>query len=152
MPKQSHELGIVLPLTESICSDVSLFMRLFTAIERLREYDETALLKSETYIRQLPRIKMYLYERILDALDNYYSVRNAQLEVRKVLNRITILFEKGLYDACIRQLPKAKELASRYEFFGQWMEAISWERTLMLEKQLVENFAKVEAEERLVVL
>ncbi|MBK7911818.1 hypothetical protein [Candidatus Pollutiaquabacter sp.] len=31
------------------------------------------------------------------------------------------------------------------------MEAISWERTLMLEKQLVENFAKVEAEERLVI-
>ncbi|MBL7948818.1 MAG: hypothetical protein KBA16_03985 [Bacteroidia bacterium] len=146
-----HEKGYIRTYAFGKRQDDPKFMRLFTAIERLREYDETALLKSETYIRQLPRMKMYLYERILDALDNYYSVRNAQLEVRKVLNRITILFEKGLYDACIRQLPKAKELASRYEFFGQWMEAISWERTLMLEKQLVENFAKVEAEERLVI-
>lgn len=50
-----HEKGYIRTYAFGKRQDDPKFMRLFTAIERLREYDETALLKSETYIRQLPK-------------------------------------------------------------------------------------------------
>ena len=127
--------------------DESKLQRLFLAIDKQKEYDEGVLLKSEKYIRQLPRMKIYLYEKILDSLDSYYAGKNAILQVRKILNRVSVLFDKGFYDACIKQLYKAKELARRYEFFSQMLEALEWERTLMLEKQLTGNFDAVAREE-----
>ena len=95
-------------------------------------------------------MKMYLHERILDALDNYYSVRNAQLEVRKVLNRITILFEKDYMTPAFDNYRKRRSWPVATSFRSMDGSDLR-ERTLMLEKQLVENFAKVEAEERLVI-
>jgi len=131
--------------------DESKLLRLFLAIDKQEEYDERALLKTEKYVRSLPRMKIYLYEKILDSLDNYYAGKNAILQVRKILNRVSVLFDKGFYDACIKQLYKAKELAARYEFFSQMLEALEWERTLMLEKQLTGSFEAVAKEEEQVL-
>ncbi|MFN8144126.1 MAG: hypothetical protein U0073_06880 [Bacteroidia bacterium] len=125
----------------------SKLIKLFLAIDKQEVYDEGQLIRTEKYIRQLPRMKIYLYEKILDSLDNYFSGNNALIQVRKILNRVSILFDKGFYDACIKQLYKAKELARRYEFFSQLLEALEWERTLMLEKQLTGSFEAVAREE-----
>jgi hypothetical protein len=123
------------------------FIKLFNAIEKQDEYDEQKILKNESYIKQLPRLKFYLYQRILDSLDDYYSARDINMQLRRILNRVSILFEKGYYDQCIKQLYKAKELAVKFEKFSQQLEILEWERTLMIEEQFVQNFERISKEE-----
>lgn len=142
-----NEKGYVKKFSFGRQESSSHFIKLFDAIDRQNEYNEKELLKKEKYIRQLPRLKIYLYEHILSALDSYYSKKNIDLYLRKILSRVYLLFEKGLYDQCIKQLYKAKELAEHYEKFSQLLEIYEWERTLMIEKQLVSDFAMVAAQE-----
>ena len=49
------------------------YVRLFDAIDRQKTYDEDKLLRKESYIRQLPLLKNYLYQMILESLENFYS-------------------------------------------------------------------------------
>jgi hypothetical protein len=73
--------------------------------------------------------------------------KNIDLLLRKTLSRVYVLFEKGLYDQCIKQLLKAKELALKHERFTQLLEVHGWERTLMMERLLIADFSKVSNEE-----
>ncbi len=141
-----NEKGYVKKFSFSRKDSDAHFIRLFDAIDKQEKYSEEAL-KKEKYVRQLPRLKIYLYEHILAALDSYYSKKNIDILLRKTLSRVYILFEKGLYDQCIKQLFKAKELAIKYEKFTQLLEVHGWERTLMMERLLIADFLKVSKEE-----
>jgi hypothetical protein len=123
------------------------FIRLFRAIDRQEEYDESKLLNSEKYILQLPRMKIYLYERILDTIDSYYVKEVSVIFLRKILNRVNLLFDKGLYNSCIKQLHKAKALANRNEQFTYVIETLQLERELMIELQDLSHFDKLKEEE-----
>jgi hypothetical protein len=67
-----NEKGYVKKFSFSRKNTGAHFIRLFDAIDEQKEYRED-LLKKQKYIRQLPRLKIYLYEHILAALDSYYS-------------------------------------------------------------------------------
>jgi hypothetical protein len=122
------------------------FLRLFTAIDNQEVYNETELLKKERF-RQLPRLKIYLYERILSSLDSYYSRKNINLSLQKILSSVYVLQPKGLYDQCLKQLYKAKELAKRHERFTVLLEIYDLERNLYLEQQHMGAARRVQLEE-----
>ncbi|HEX8515404.1 MAG TPA: hypothetical protein VF868_04335 [Bacteroidia bacterium] len=123
------------------------FLRLFTAIDNQDVYNEAELLQKEKYIKQLPRLKIYLYERILSSLDSYYSRKNINLSLQKMLSSVYVLQPKGLYDQCLKQLYKAKELAGRHEKFTVLLEIYDLERTLYIEQQQIGAAGKVQLEE-----
>ena len=119
------------------------FIKLFNAIDRQTAYDEKKLLKKEKYIKQLPRLKNYLYERILVSLEFYHSGNNKEIQLRHLLNRVQLLFDKGFYDQCKKLLNKAKETAILFERFCQLLEILEWERLLTIEKLAVNDLEQL---------
>jgi hypothetical protein len=124
------------------------YIKLFNAIDKQEEYDEKKLLKTQKYITQLPRLKYYLYDKVLDGLESYYNNKNMDIQLRRMLNHVYILFEKGFYDQCKRHLYKAKPLTIRYEKFTQLLEILEWERTLITERQLVSDLDDIAIQEK----
>jgi hypothetical protein len=129
----------------------SLFIKLFNAIDIQKEYDEKKLLAEEKYIRQLPRLKNYLYEKILGALETYHSIRNKDIQVRQFLSRTQVLFDKGFYEQCEKILNKAKVIAEKFERFSQLLEILEWERILTIEKLVVKDIEKLSEEEQVLL-
>ena len=77
------------------------FLLLFDAVDSQKEYDEETIKKKfrkEKFIRQLTFTKNYLYKSILKSLESYHS--SADSEIKNLLHRVEILFEKGLYAQC----------------------------------------------------
>ncbi len=107
------------------------YVRLFDAIEKQKEYDEKALLKTEKYITQLPLLKNRLYELILESLDVLYAKQSIDSRLMRFIHYSQILFEKGLFDQCEKILHRAKELAKKYERFLFLAEIIKLEIDLM---------------------
>jgi hypothetical protein len=131
----------------SVNTKEKLFLKLFDAIDKQKVYDEENLFIDKAIIKQLPRLKIYLYEFILAALNAYYSGKNISGQIKKILNHISVLYNKGLYDQAIKQLNRVKRMAVTYEKFNSLMEVYEWERTLMVERQLTADFERVEKEE-----
>lgn len=124
------------------------FIKLFNAIDKQKDYDEEALLKNETYIAQLPRLKNYLYDHILECLIGYYSKNNIDIVLRKMMGQVQVLYEKGLYEQCLKQLKRSKELAQGCERLICLLEILDWERQLSIEKMLVNDFDLISEEEK----
>ncbi|HEV7782812.1 MAG TPA: hypothetical protein VGO58_16165 [Chitinophagaceae bacterium] len=133
-----NEKGYIKKFSFTQRHEHSSFLKLFDAIERQAAYDEKALNKDK-YIAQLPRMKSYLYEHILAALGSYYSRKDPGQIIRRIIGYVYVLFEKGLYDQCKKQLYKAKQLARQYEKFGQLIELIEWEDEVLVEKLLLQD-------------
>jgi len=124
------------------------FLRLFDAIDSQKIYDDQKLRQSEKYVRQLPRLKNYLYEKILSSLETYHAAKNKDIQIRQLLNRVHVLFDKGFYDQCRRILFRAKEIADKQERFSLLLEILEWERVLTIEKLMVANIQEIGIQEK----
>lgn len=92
------------------------YLQLFDAIEKQETYNEQQILqqfKTEKFIRQLPVAKNYLYNRILDTLQDYH--RSALSEVHGLMDKAEYLFEKGLYSQSDKLLRMAEKAAQKHE-------------------------------------
>lgn len=94
------------------------YVKLYEAIANQKVYDEDAILKKfkdENFTKNFSVAKSYLYQVILRNLRNYYAGKNPEFEIRELLDRIDILFHKGLFKQCLKSIRRAEKLASRYE-------------------------------------
>ena len=90
----------------------SKFLLLFKILEKLKVYDERAILK-EGFVKkqQLSNLKAHLYKQILISLRLNPSHQNLRIQLREQLDFATILYHKGLYKQSLKILDKAKSLA-----------------------------------------
>ncbi|MCB0395643.1 MAG: hypothetical protein KDD36_03260 [Flavobacteriales bacterium] len=107
------------------------YVRLFDAIDRQKTYDEDKLLRKESYIRQLPLLKNYLYQMILESLENFYSKSRINIRLYNMITRIQILYNKGLYDQCHKMARQIKKMAYRFDEFSVLLETLKWEKVLL---------------------
>jgi hypothetical protein len=94
------------------------YIKLFEAIETLKEYDEQkviAALAGEKFVPQLSKYKNYLYELLLKSLRIYHAGKTAGLQLKELLEYCEILYSKGLYRQCGKILMKAKKIAIAFE-------------------------------------
>jgi len=125
--------------------DQNNYLKLFDEIEKQKDYNEKDIqekFKEEKFIKQLPRIKNYLYEIILRSLDSYYSEDTADSKLKKLLHYASILHRKRLYKQCKKSLNKAKEIAYRFEKFHKVLEVLKWERKLIISKPYSKKIVK----------
>lgn len=109
------------------------YLRLFDAIDSQDEYDERALrqhFEGEAFLRQFHVPKNYLYQLILKALRNYNPKLNPDFEIQNYLQQAEILFQKGIFTACEKELAKAEKLATTYEKAPAMLDIISFKRKL----------------------
>src|SRR5438094_10658283 len=70
----------------------------FDAIDKMNEYDETALLKRVPSIKkqQLSNIKAHLYKQVLTSLRLLRNDENIDIQLHEQLDYAKILYNKGL--------------------------------------------------------
>jgi hypothetical protein len=106
---------------------------LFEAVDKQSKYDETKLLqkfKGQKITKNFSAAKHQLYHLILDSLKAFHADKSIESELSGILEKIKILFDKGLNKQCWKLLHKAKKMAETYECYTAMLDIISWERKL----------------------
>ena len=108
-------------------------LKLFDLIDKQKDYDESKILKKEQTIKsqQLSNLKAHLYKQILQNLRNLNSDEDINLHIRELIDHSTILYNKCLYDQCVKMLDKAKNLAEKYDKNTLLLEIIEFEKRLV---------------------
>ncbi len=92
------------------------FLALFVLLDKLRNYDERAILESGIVKKaQLSNLKAHLYKQILVSLRLNPVNQNIRVQIREQLDFATILYQKGLYKQSLKILDKAKNTAIENE-------------------------------------
>ncbi|MEO9892930.1 hypothetical protein [Aurantibacter sp.] len=92
------------------------FLSLFILLDKLRSYNETAILESGIVKKaQLSNLKAHLYKQILVSLRLNPVNQNIRVQIREQLDFATILYQKGLYKQSLKILDKAKNIAIENE-------------------------------------
>lgn len=109
------------------------YIELFDAIHAMPEYDEQVLRKNllgKSFLKKLDVKKHYLYELILDALQQYHHKR---MEKENAVLRVSLLLEKNLFHQASVLLDKSLEDARTYSDF-------LYELQLLQLQQVIVNF------------
>jgi len=94
------------------------YLKLFDAIARQKEYDEESLKKhfrEEAFIQYFSVAKNYLYNLILKSLRSYHTENDVDVIIGNMLRDVKLLHGKALYAPCAKLLTKAKQLAKEHE-------------------------------------
>ncbi len=109
------------------------YVLLFDAIEKMKEYDETVLLKKfkgESSLNNFSITKSRLYETILRSLDVFHHNSSVDAQLWKELHYTEILYKKTLYDQCAKRLKSARKLAEKYEKHAVLVQIHALEKSL----------------------
>lgn len=97
------------------------YLKLFDAINAQNVYDEAALKKKfsrESFIKQFPFYKNYLYNLILKSLVAFHSDATSNARIMELIRRTEILIEKGMVVQAAKTINDAKELAIKFEKYA----------------------------------
>jgi hypothetical protein len=105
---------------------------LFDAIDKMKDYDEKALLDRVPQIQksQLSNLKAHLYKQILASLRLLKSADSIDLQLNEQFDYAHILYKKGLFMQSLRLLERAKETARAHQKFNFLIQAISLEKRI----------------------
>ncbi len=132
------------------------YMILFDAMEKQEVFDEDRLKKllngEDALLRNLAYEKNYLYDMITDSLHVYHLNLSKESALKKQLHLIGILFEKGLYSQCHKQVKQVQQAGEGLEKYQYVYEALLWKKRLLMqrsysgvsEKELQQVFAEME--------
>jgi len=110
------------------------YILLFDAIDSLDEYDEDIIrskLKKESFVKQLPVYKVYLFNLILRSIATNTGFDDASSRVRELIDHSKILSSKALYKEALKLLKKAKETSRKYSNYILLLDILIAERNII---------------------
>mgnify|MGYP001800124253 CR=1 FL=1 len=136
--EKSEKRHIRLLLKHSYKKDANRYEQVFDILDQLKIYDEDRVTKNiglnlALPPEQIPVIKHLLYNFILKGLKQLYVNKSIDFELRDLLDRVEILYSKGLFRQSFKLFKKAKVKAidqSRYTYLA---ELANWSQRLQLE-------------------
>lgn len=107
-------------------------VRLFDAIDRMKEYDDGQLLRKlgDVTRPQLANLKAHLYRQILASLRLLKSSDSIDLQLNEQFDYAHILYKKGLFLQSLRILERAKELARAHQKYNFLNMVIALEKRI----------------------
>jgi len=107
-------------------------VRLFDAVDKLKEYDEQILLSKLDGVTktQLANLKAHLYKQLLASLRLLKSADSLDLQLNEQFDYAHILYKKGLYFQSLRILDRAKETAKTNQKFYFLPQIIALEKRI----------------------
>jgi hypothetical protein len=107
-------------------------VRLFDALDKLKEYDEKALLKKMAGVTkpQLANLKSHLYKQIMASLRLLKSADSLDLQLNEQFDYAHILYKKGLFLQSLRIIERAKEIAKANQKFNFLPQLIALEKRI----------------------
>jgi len=142
MPKDTlHRLIQTLSVSEkgyyTKAKGDSHYTALFDAMNKLEEYDRSALekrlSKHEDLLKHIAKYKNDTYQDIIKVMRSYKQEKDRSVDVRlKVyLVDINFLIERGMYENAMKIIQDARKLATKYEKYETILEIIHHERGLV---------------------
>ncbi|PLX15547.1 MAG: hypothetical protein C0597_08800 [Marinilabiliales bacterium] len=118
---------------KQVAGEETKYLKLFDFIDKQKDYDETKILEKNKSIKsqQLSNLKAHLYKQILQNLRNLNSDEDIDLLIHELIDHATILYNKCLYDQCIKMLDKAKNMSEKFEKNTLFLEIIEFEKRLV---------------------
>ncbi|MGX5817458.1 hypothetical protein ACWKWU_04635 [Chitinophaga lutea] len=109
-----------------------LFIQLFQALDKMKEYDEEQVLKKVPDIKkqQLSNVKAHLYKHLLTTLRLLYKTKDPLIDLREQLDYARVLYNKGLYNQSLKVLAKAKASAKEQEEVMLYFEIVEFEKLI----------------------
>lgn len=106
-------------------------LQLFDAMDKLRDYDEAAILKKAPAVKkaQLSNVKAILYRELLVCLKHLHA-GETDVYLHEQLSFARILYDKGLYHQSLRILEKVKESARARNQISFVMQALFFEKRI----------------------
>ena len=107
-------------------------IQLFDAIDKMSEYDDSALLKKLQFTKkeQLANRKMHLYKQILASLRLLESNEHIDIQLHEQLDSARILYNKGLYLQSLKILEKTKDAARNTHQDSYLLQALFLEKKI----------------------
>ena len=93
-------------------------LKLFSLIEKQKDYDEKALkskLAGENWLKQFPALKNHLYQMVLQSLDDQHAKKDYKSTIRQLVRQSKYLRSRGLRSQAETLLDKAMHMAEQYE-------------------------------------
>lgn len=122
----------------------SYYVILFDAICKQREYNERELarvLKKHGCARKISAIKEYLWRELTQAMAPYHLIKTPIGEAIAQMQRLHLMYNKGLSKHIHRELESLKKFCLRYELFDTLLHALHFEfRFGFHQLSLNENF------------
>lgn len=72
--------------------------------------------------------KNYLYQKVLESFLLFHRQKTSTIFQAEQLFLVEVLYEKGLYDLCLKEIHKVKKMAENLENYSLIIELLSWER------------------------
>ncbi|MAT55898.1 MAG: hypothetical protein CMN32_15605 [Saprospirales bacterium] len=113
-------------------SEDALFIKLFDALDRQKEYDEEAIFRKVPEIKrsQLSNLKRNLYRQLLTSLRLIQSSKNIEIEIREQIDFAQVLYSKGLYRQSLKLLQRSKTLAEEHDLTLLILETVEMEKMI----------------------
>ena len=124
----------ILYASRNILKGSNNYIKLFTALNNQKEYNEEAIRKSfskERFIKNLAVTKHYLYNLILKSLHIYHANISEDSVIKEQLHYAEILHRKKLFSQCGKVLSKARNLAIKSENYLRLIEIHEFEGVQM---------------------
>src|SRR4030095_2523299 len=127
------------------------FIKVFDALDGMKEYDEAALLKKNKDIKkqQLSNIKAHLYKQILTSLRIIRDENNIDIQLHEQMDHARILYNKGLYLQSLKLLDKMKEMAQAHHQLTYLQQVLFFEKkieTLFITRSMREKASQLSKE------
>lgn len=104
------------------------YVKLFEAIDSLKEYDEKKLsqkIRNESFFKHISGEKSHLYNLILECLNIYHMDSSIDRQINKYINIARVLSDKQLDEQSIRIVEKVKNLSNEYGRFENTIPIIT---------------------------
>jgi hypothetical protein len=113
-------------------SEEKLFIILFDYIDSSKAFSEEDLLRKNSMIKksQLSNIKANLYKQMLSSLTLLHRNSYDDIAIRELLDGARILYSKGMYNASLDLLDKARKMAISIKDYALAYTAIDFERRI----------------------
>ncbi len=123
------------------------YVELFDIINKQAVPDDTAILKAGFNSGD----KNFLNEKIDESLHILYLGKSIESKLKWLSENMERLFEREHWGELQKCIKKAKQLAKKHEKFLDWLQAIDWEKELLIKlktsKNLYEDYEKLVSEE-----
>lgn|GEM_PF-1158449 len=113
-------------VSKHIGKENQLSLKLFDLIAKNPQKSGPELEKKIKFTKHPSRLKNYLYQIILDALENYRASNSFNIMIRKNINRVELLYEKALYKQCVQEAAKCLKQAEEIDSQQFKIEIINW--------------------------
>lgn len=151
----SEKRASSLYLNQLIRKGDDFFLRMFKEVDRQEEFDEEKLrnalaMEGTKLASRFSVRKKRLFNHLLEALRKYSTVSSVNMVLRKKLDHIELLVERGLLREASNVLRETRKSAYEHEKFFILTECGYWERKVAKEiedKQLAQVIARINEEE-----